>query len=175
MFALSECLHELQVAFVFCRNFGGAKDLVHQNATEESDRVRERGREGGASGRRHWIAKITAEEVAMLRCFANWPRNNGMKSAGDDEPPQQGEEGGLRQLRGMRGCEDSALIRRSAGLVEPTSNLFYQVVYGGRRDAVGRAKDGRGNGVRLVSVIDALPNNNGTSGLRCRLAGRVWD
>ena len=135
---LSECLPELQVAFVFCRNFGGAKDLVHQNATEESDRVREGGREGGASGRRHWIAKITAEEVAMLRCFANWPRNNGMKSAGDDEPPEQGEEGGLRQLRGMRGCEDSALIRRSAGLVGSdiyviSSTSTYQVVYGGRR------------------------------------------
>ena len=80
----------MKAAFVFCRNLGETKDLVHQNATEESERKSEREK----AGERHWIAKITAEEEegAILRCFANWPRCNGMKSAGDDAPPQRGRK-----------------------------------------------------------------------------------
>ena len=89
-------------AFVFCRNLGETKDLVHQNATEESERGREWKNEGERSrAERHWIAKITAEEVAILRCFANWPRRNGMKSAGDDEPYHRTTAAGKEEEEAM--------------------------------------------------------------------------
>ena len=87
---------------MFCRNLGETKDLVHQNATEESERGREWKNEGERSrGERHWIAKITAEEVAILRCFANWPRRNGMKSAGDDEPYHRTTAAGKEEEEAM--------------------------------------------------------------------------
>ena len=82
---------------MFCRNLGETKDLVHQNATEESDRAREGEREGveertregsraewSAIGlpkllRRKWQYCVVLQ-IGRARC-------NGMKSAGDDEPP----------------------------------------------------------------------------------------
>ena len=87
-----------RVAFVFCRNLVETKDLVHQNATEESGEAR-----GGREGRREGAEAAGAiglpkllrrKEVAILRCFANWARCNGMKSAGTPaagggNPPQQ--------------------------------------------------------------------------------------
>ena len=76
---------------MFCRNLGKTKDLFHQNATEESGGARGRwkgGLEGGrlergeAAGAIGLPKLLRRKEVAILRCFANWARCNGMKSAG---------------------------------------------------------------------------------------------
>ena len=96
---------------MFCRNLGETKDLVHQNATRERERGsktkaegRVAEREGGeaAAGAIGLPKLLRRKEVAILRCFANWARCNGMKSAGtpaagDGNPVHRRGEAGRKE------------------------------------------------------------------------------